>query len=141
MNAEGFSVRKTGNTGLEIVSPTGTVIAWATSELVGCLIAKLLNGFVNAPELVSGETRMNELNETERINRLLLEAASLVDEQEQEEQMNYLLVGQDKQPTKDKNGKIHNDERDWERDRIDESSGWQAAQTAWLENEQRLSHK
>ncbi len=65
MNAEGFSVRKTGNIGLEIVSPTGTVIAWATSDVVGCLLTELLNGFANAAELVSGATRMNGTNSKE----------------------------------------------------------------------------
>ena len=39
----GFSMRRTGNIGVEILDPNGSVIALATNDVVGALLCHLLN--------------------------------------------------------------------------------------------------
>jgi hypothetical protein len=50
-----FSIRQSGNIGLEIISTRGTVVAWTTDEIVAQVIVNHLNRII-------GQTpRLNEL--------------------------------------------------------------------------------
>lgn len=41
-----FTIRQSGNIGLEIVSPRGKVVAWATDRIIARIVAERLNEFL-----------------------------------------------------------------------------------------------
>lgn len=66
-----FSIRRTGNIGIEILDPNGWVIAWAIDELVGATLVHLLNG-CERDDFITLRRNMKSIDQ---INRELLEAA------------------------------------------------------------------
>jgi hypothetical protein len=56
MNEIKFTVRRTGNVGLEIVSPNGVVMAWTTDEVIGAVLCDLLNTNQKAASIIEAAT-------------------------------------------------------------------------------------
>jgi len=56
MNESKVTIRKTGNVGLEIVSPNGIVTAWTTNEVVGIMLCELLNTNEKAASVIEAIT-------------------------------------------------------------------------------------
>lgn len=44
-----FTIRQSGNIGLEVLSPRGKVVAWATDRIIARIVAERLNEFFDAP--------------------------------------------------------------------------------------------
>jgi hypothetical protein len=54
---KGYMLRQSGNIGLEIISPTGKILAWTTDPVFGAFICRVMND-IFADEAVFGEEDM-----------------------------------------------------------------------------------
>jgi hypothetical protein len=60
---QGYTLRQSGNIGLEIISPRGKVLAWATDPVFAAFICRVMNDVVSYDEPVEpifGEEESDE---------------------------------------------------------------------------------